>query len=122
MKTADEIIKDAKNNGKIENYNLLELFFYMSIERILKMYYNRQITKEEANARKILASKKYNDLSKQYEFEKNMFQEHIQNLKDTEFLRTKLRKILKGEVTEETLAEALNIALEIIEKVFKEEF
>lgn len=57
-----------------------------------------------------------------------MFQEHIENLKATENARVKLHKMLNGEaeeakpVTEERLCETLNICMEIISKVFKEEF
>ena len=122
MKTAGEIIERVKNNENIDNSNILEMLLYMNIEIILKEYASKIITKEEAQKRKIIASKNYNDIAKQYEFERSMFKEHIQNLKDTEMARIRLRKLMHTEGTEETIAEALNVALEIIEKVFKEVF
>ena len=55
-----------------------------------------------------------------------MFQEHIENLKKTEDKRIKLRKLLNGEdnkpVTEEKLCETINLATDILQIVFKEEF
>lgn len=124
MKTAEQIIEDAKCGNEIKSYSLLELHLFLCIEQILKMYLNNQISKEEANKRKNLATKKYNDLIKQYEFEKSLFQEHIDHIKDTEMSRTKLRKRLneEDEITEEKLAECLNLALEILSICFKGEF
>ena len=124
MKTAEQIIEDAKCGNELKNYSLLELHLFLCIEQILKMYSNNQISKEKANNLKNLAIKKYNDLIKQYEFERSLFQEHVVNIKETEMLRTQLRKRLneEDEVTEEKLAECLNLALGILDICFKEEF
>lgn len=124
MKTSEQIIEDAKNNYELNNYNLLEMHLYLCIDQILKMYSNRQISKDEANRRKMLAVKKYEDMQKQYEFQTLMFNEHIENIKITETARTKLRKMLNEnkEITEERMAEMLNISIEILSKCFKGEF
>lgn len=124
MKTSEEIIEDAKNNNELNNYSLLEMHLYLCIDQILKMYSNRQISKDEANRRKMLAVKKYEDIRKQYEFQTSMFSEHIDNIKNTEIARTKLKKMLNEneEITEERIAEMLNIAIEILSKCFKGEF
>lgn len=124
MKTSEQIIQDASNKEKVEDYSLLELLLYLTIKQILKMYFNNQLSKEEANYYKQIAVKDYESKLKDYEFQQSMFQEHIKNMKDTEMLRTKLRKKLKDDepVTEEKLGETINICLEIISKTYKEPF
>ncbi len=124
MKTSEEIIEDAKSNNELSNYSLLEMHLYLCIDQVLKMYSNRQISKDEANRRKMLAVKKYEDLQKQYEFQTSMFNEHIDNIKSTETARIRFRKLLNEnkEITEERMAEMLNIAIEILSKCFKGEF
>lgn len=124
MKTSEQIIEDAKTIEDIPNdYNLLEMQLFLMIKQILTMYYNKQISKENANNKKQQAIKKYHDLIKQYEFERSMFKEHIENIKKTENLRIKLRKQLNsnGEITEERLCETLNTCLELIELYSGEE-
>lgn len=92
------------------------------------MFRNKQISKENATKTKNKILAKYESDSKQYEFEKSMFQEHIQNIKETENARTKLRKMLNGQeeynkpITEESYCETINTCMEIISKVFKGEF
>ncbi len=124
MKTSEQIIQDTKRNVNIEDYSLLEMHLYLCIEQILKMFSNKQITKDEANRRKTLAVKKYEDLKKEYEFELSMFQEHIANIKETEDLRRNLIKLLneKEIITEERLAKCLNLSLNILSYCFKGEF
>lgn len=124
MKTSEEIIEDAKNNNELNNYSLLEMHLYLCIDQILKMYSNKQISKDEANRRKMLAVKKFKNLQRQYIFENTMFNEHIKHIKNTETQRTKLRKMLNEniEITEDRLAVMLNIAIEILSKCFKGEF
>ena len=53
-----------------------------------------------------------------------MFNEHIDNIKSTETARIRFRKLLNEnkEITEERMAEMLNIAIEILSKCFKGEF
>lgn len=120
---AETIIKDATQNKEILDYDLLEMNLYLVIKQILKMYFNNQISKEEANKYKQIAIKKYEDECKQYNSEREMFQEHIKNIRDTEMQRIKLRKILKdGEATEERLCEIISTCMEIISTVFRGEF
>lgn len=124
MKTSDEIIENVKNDGKIDSYEILEMHLHLCIKQILKMYANGFLSKEDSNKYKNLVVNKYNELKKRYEFEESMFQEHVQHIKDTEILRTNLRKRLNEEdkITEEKLAECLNLALEILSICFKGEF
>lgn len=56
------------------------------------------------------------------------FREYIDHIRETENARIKLHKMLNGEaeeakpITEERLCETINTCIEIISKVFKEEF
>ncbi len=92
------------------------------------MFRNKQISKENAtkNKNKILA--KYESDSKQYEFEKSMFQEHIQHIKETEMDRTKLRKIINRQdewadkPAGEGFEEAFDLSIKILNTCFKGEF
>lgn len=124
MKTSDQIIKDASNKESIEDYSLLEMYLYLNIKQILKMYFNNQLSKEEANYYKQIAVKDYESKIKEYEYQQQIYQEHIKNIKDTEFLRINLRKKLKDNepVTEIKLGETINLCLEIISKTYKEPF
>lgn len=124
MKTSDEIIENVKNGSKIDDYDMLEMHLHLCISQILKMYANGFLSKEDSNKYKNIAVNKYKSSKKQYEFETNMFREHIKQIKDTEMLRTNLRKRLneEDEITEEKLAECLNLALEILSICFKGEF
>ena len=123
MKTPNEIVQDATSNKDTANYNLLELHLYLVIKQILIMYFNNQISKEQAKNIKEKAVKKYELDLKQYEFERHMFREHIETLQSTEDLRTKLRKIIdKENTTEEDVYEGFNIALSILKVVFRGEF
>ena len=124
MRASDQIIKDASNKESVEDYLLLELHLYLTIKQILKMYFNNQISKEEANHYKQIAVKDYETKVKEYEYQRQMYQDHVKNIKDTEFLRINLRKKLKDNepVTETKLGETINLCLEIISKTYKEPF
>lgn len=124
MRMSDQIIKDASSKESTEKYSLLELYLYLNIKQILKMYFNNQLSKEEANHYKQIAVKEYETKVKEYEYQQQMYQEHIKNIKETEMLRTNLRKKLKDNepVTEEKLGQTINICLEIISKTYKEPF
>lgn len=119
---AKTIIEIVKSGGTLENANMLELQLEGVTKGVIKQFLEGKITKEEANRLKDLAVKDYESRKKQFEFQESMFKRHIQNIKDTEMARIRLRKLMHTEGTEETIAEALNVALEIIEKVFKEVF
>ena len=92
------------------------------------MFQNKLISSENATKNKKIILAEYEKSSKEYEFEKSMFQEYIDNIKNTEMLRIKLHKMLNGEgkeavpITEERLCETINICMEILSKVFKGEF
>lgn len=93
------------------------------------MFYNKQITTENASKTKQLILADYEKRYKEYEFQTSMFQEHIEHIKNTEMQRTKLNKMLNGQDEElkkipfeEGLCQSLNLAVEILNTVFKGEF
>lgn len=109
MKTAEEIFEDARLCDDIPNYhNVLEINCFMSLRILLKQFYNKHISKEQATNLKNKIYKKYNDNKKQYEFEENMFKEHISNIAKTSDLRILLRHQL-NEQSEYSLETALKL-------------
>lgn len=109
MKTAEEIFEDARLCDDIPNYhNVIEINCFMSLRILLKQFYNKHISKEQATNLKNKIYKKYNDNKKQYEFEENMFKEYIDNIAKTEDLRTLLRHQL-NEQSEYSLETALKL-------------
>lgn len=124
MRTSEEIIKEASNKNEAKDYSLLELHLFLVIKQILRIYFNSQITKEQAVKLKQQAVKEYEMNKKDYEFQQSMFQEHIRNMKDTEMLRNELNKLLNDntEITIEKLSKVVNICLEIIQITYKEKF
>lgn len=124
MRTSEEIIKEASNRNEVKDYSLLEMHLFLVIKQILRIYFNNQITKEQAVKLKQQAVKEYEMNKKDYEFQQSMFQEHIKNMKDTEMLRNELNKLLNdnSEVTIEKLSEVVNICLEIIQITYRERF
>lgn len=128
-KSKEQIINDSiKLETPPADYNLLEIHCFLALKQLLIMFHNRQISTENATKTKQLILAEYEKRCKEYDFQTSMFQEHIENLKETENARVKLHKMLNGEaeeakpVTEERLCETLNICMEIISKVFKGEF
>ncbi len=128
MKSKEQIINDSiKLETPPADYNLLEIHCFLALKQLLIMFYNKQITTENASRTKQLVLADYEKRCKEYEFQTSMFQEHIEHIKNTEQQRTKLRKMLNGEaeeaksVTEARLCEALNLAVEILNTVFKGE-
>ncbi len=119
--TSEEIIKKASSNEKI-NGTLLDLQLYLLIKQILKMYFNKQISKEEANVYKLQAVKKYEEDKRQFEFEREMFQEHLQHIKTTETLRINLRKKMQNVKSQKDINDCFDLAMQILNLVFKEEF
>ena len=57
--TSDQIIKDASSETDFKDYTLLDMQLSLLIKQILKMYFNHQISKEEAQRYKLQAVKKY---------------------------------------------------------------
>lgn len=125
MRKSDEIVKDVlKNSAPPEDYKVLETYCFLSIKKLLDLYKEGKYSKEESTKLKQQLLVKYSNEVKQQEFWEAIYQEHIQHIKDTEMARTKLRKRLneEDEITEEKLAECLNLALEILSICFKGEF
>ena len=127
MKSKEEIINTAiKEEVAPNDYNLLEIQCFLALKQLLIMYHNNQIKTENATLMKQKILSKYENDSKQYEFENSIYKEHIQNIRDTENLRTKLRHKLKHndgkEVTTESLCETILLCTQIIGTVFKEEY
>lgn len=120
MKTSEQIIQDAKTSDEIpKEYNLLDMLLYLVIKQILKMYSNRQISKEQANKLKTKAIKEYENNKKQFEFKQSIWTEYIENINKTEDLRRKLRIQLNSNTD---LDEILNTCIELIQLYSKEEF
>lgn len=125
MKTKEQIINDSiKLETPPGDYNLLEIYCFLALKKLLIMFHNKQISKENATKTKQLILADYEKKCRDYEFQQSMFQEHIEHIKTTEMQRTKLRKILKSKtpITEERLCETINLAVEILATVFKGEF
>lgn len=117
--TSEQIIQDARGNKEMKNYNLLDMQLYLAIKQILVMYFNNQITKEQANILKQKAVKNYEENKRQFEFMQGMYKEYVDNINKTENLRIRLRKQLN---TDTELNEILNTCIELIQLYAKEEF
>lgn len=115
---AKKIIEIVKSGGTLENANMLELQLEGVTKGVIKLFLEGKITKEEANRLKDLAVKDYESRKKQFEFQERMFKRHIQNIKDTECLRYELLKTLE----KQELEKSLNIALEIIERTYGDDY
>lgn len=129
MKSKEQIINDSINlETPPADYNLLEIHCFLALKQLLVMFHNKQISTENATKTKQLVLADYEKRSKEYEFQTSMFQEHIEHIKETENARIKLHKMLTGQeeydkpMTEESYCETINTCMEIISKVFKEEF
>lgn len=129
MKSKEEIINDSiKLEIPPADYNLLEIHCFLALKQLLIMFHNKQITTENASKTKQLILADYEKRYKEFNFEKSMFQEHIDHIRKTENARIKLHKMLNGEeeeakpITEERLCETINTCMEIISTVFKGEF
>ena len=115
---AKKIIEIVKSGGTLENANMLELQLEGVTKGVIKLFLEGKITREEANRLKDLAVKDYESRKKQFEFQESMFKRHIQNIKDTECLRYELLKTLE----KQELEKSLNIALEIIERTYGDDY
>lgn len=129
MKSKEEIINDSiKLETPPADYNLLEMHCFLALKQLLVMFHNKQITTGNASKTKQLILADYEKRYKEFDFEKSMFQEHIDHIRKTENARIKLHKMLNGEdeeakpITEERLCETINVCMEIISTVFKGEF
>ena len=129
MKSKEQIINDSiKLETPPGDYNLLEIHCFLALKQLLIMFHNKQISTKNATKTKQHILADYEKRCKDFDFQQSMFQEYIDHLKNTEMQRTKLRKMLNGEaeeakpITEEKLCETLNLAVEILNTVFKGEF
>ncbi len=124
MKERKEIEKDAlKLEIPPNHYNLLELHCFLALKRLLIMYWNKQISSESASKIKQQIFADYEKRCKEFDFWMSIFKEKVEVSNRTSYMRNELRKKWKSdEVTESTLAELLNMALEIISITYKEEF
>lgn len=118
--TTEKIIQDASQNKELEGYTVLDIHLYLVIKQILIMYFNKQISKEQANKLKQKAIKEYEDRKRQFEFEHNMWKEYIENINKTENLRIRLRKLLNSKETE--IPELIDTLVELVELYSKEKF
>lgn len=117
--TPEKIIQDASQNKEMKNYSLLDMHLYLVIKQILVMYFNNQISKEQAKILKQKAVKTYEDNKKQSEFMESMWKEYISNITLTENLRVKLRKQLNSNTE---ISELVNTCIELIQIYSKEKF
>lgn len=109
-----------KNEEMPKNYELLEQYLFLVVRQILIMYQNNVINSEKALILKKHAEKEYIDKVKEYEFESNMFKEHIEKIKKTQMLRIELRKLLN--TPNVNFTNLLNVCIELIELYSGEEF
>lgn len=110
MYTSEEIIKQAlKSDFLPEDYNLLELKFYLDMKKLLVMYHNNEIDKEKAAKLKALAIKDYEKSGREYGFYRDLYLSYANNNYVNEILekKDKLRNT-------EDKSEQLELALEIV--------
>lgn len=124
MKSRKEIEKDTlKLEIPPNGYNLLELHCFLALKQLLIMYWNKQISSESASKIKQQIFADYEKRYKEFDFWTSIYKEQVEASNRTAYLRTELRKKWKSdEMTESTMAEMLNMALEIISITYKEEF
>lgn len=117
MKKIEEILNDVKTQNDIpSDYELLETYAFLCLKKIIIMYQNNQITKEQSQNLKQKIEGQYNKSAGEYQFKSDLYEKHIRDIKQTESLRIKLRKELNSEetITEQRLSEILMLCLEII--------
>lgn len=125
MKNTEEILNDIKARQDIpQDYSLLEMHCYFCLKKVILMYQNNQLSKEQAVGIKVRINAEYEKQKKEYEFQQSLYKKHIENISETENLRTRLRKRLnsKEPITEESLCETINLCLELIELYSTEVF
>lgn len=129
MKSKEEVINDSlKLDKPPADYNLIEMHCFLVLKQLTIMFYNKQISKEKAGETKQKILSAYEKQCKEYEFERSMFQEHIQHIKETEMDRTRLRKIINrqdewaNKPAGEGFEEAFDLSIKILNTCFKGEF
>jgi len=117
VRKIEEILNDVKTQNDIpSDYELLETYAFLCLKKIIIMYQNNQITKEQSQNLKQKIEGQYNKSAGEYQFRSDLYEKHIRDIKQTESLRIKLRKELNSEetITEQRLSEILMLCLEII--------
>lgn len=117
VRKIEEILNDVKTQNDIPgDYELLETYAFLCLKKIIIMYQNNQITKEQSQNLKQKIEGQYNKSAGEYQFRSDLYEKHIRDIKQTESLRIKLRKELNSEetITEQRLSEILMLCLEII--------
>lgn len=129
MKSKEQIVNDSiKLETPPEDYNLIEIHCFLALKQLTVMFYNKQISKENAGKAKQKILSTYEKQCKEYEFERSMFQEHIQHIKETEMDRIRLRKIINRQdewadkPAGEGFEEAFDLSIKILNICFKGEF
>lgn len=107
MKTAEEIIKHVQENEDTPtSYSQCETTLWITIKRILLMYYNKLIKKEQANRLKNKAVNDYNVMS----YYQKMWMDNLEKIRKAEEPLIRLRK-KEGNILE-TLYEIVEIFTE----------
>jgi len=117
VRKIEEILNDVKTQNDIpSDYELLETYAFLCLKKIIIMYQNNQITKEQSQNLKQKIEGQYNKSAGEYQFRSDLYEKYIRDIKQTESLRIKLRKELNSEetITEQRLSEILMLCLEII--------
>ena len=117
MRKIEEILNDVKTQNDIpSDYELLETYAFLCLKKIIIMYQNNQITKEQSQNLKQKIEGQYNKSVGEYQSRSDLYEKYIRDIKQTESLRIKLRKELNSEetITEQRLSEILMLCLEII--------
>lgn len=123
MRDAEEIMKAAAKFNEIpDGYNLVEAEAFNVMKQLMIMFKRGEISKEVATKNRERVYGEYNKEAKDFEFVYSLYSDYTKRVvKDTEMNRIKLRKMLLdkgGEIKDSDLAEALRVALDIIETVF----
>ena len=103
MKKAEEIYEDALNYEYIpDEYGILESNCFLSLKRLLNLYYSNQVSKEYATSEK-------NKIFRMYELDKAQLENRTDRTNQIQNLKSELRKILLQSNTSECLISALKL-------------
>lgn len=92
----DVIIEDAKKNDEPSmKLNMIEMYFFLSIKRIIHLYRVSGFPKDVAERMKRQTIGIYKKESRLKEFQDSIFKKHVEINRRTETARIKLHKLLK---------------------------
>ena len=101
----------------------IELHCFLALKQLLIMYWNKQISADSASKIKQQIFADYEKRCKEFDFWTSIYKEQVEASNRTAYFRTELKKKWKSnEMTESSIAEMLDMALEIISITYKEEF